>query len=86
MLLAGCSTRLQVNVVAGSTFASLTPATVRSNGTLSSTGFNQGTAGSAVLVQAAYTRPYDVQWLAARFGATPTQLSTVAILTEPSSS
>jgi Flp pilus assembly protein TadG len=83
VLLSNCANALQVEVQSASTFAGLTPASVQGNGTLSASGFSGGTSGSSVLVQAAFTRPYDVAWLTAMFGSTPTLLSTVAVQNEP---
>lgn len=82
VLLTSCASKLQVYVASGSTFAGLTPAAVKS-GTLTPSGFTPGGSQSAVLVQVAYTRPYDVQWLTSLFGTTPTLVSTVAIQNEP---
>jgi Flp pilus assembly protein TadG len=84
-LLSNCSSQLQVNVASASSFASLTPATVK-NGALSPAAFSPGGSQADVLVQVAYTRPYDVQWLASLAGTTPTLVSTVAVQNEPSSS
>jgi Flp pilus assembly protein TadG len=85
VLIPNCSSSLQVHVTAGSTFAGLSAATVQ-GGKLTPSSFTPGTYQSDVLVQVAYTRPYDIQWLAAMFGQTPTVLSTVAVQNEPAPS
>ncbi len=53
-----CESSLLINVESGTNFASLTPATLTSDGTLSSSGFAPGSPGSDVIVQVAYHRPY----------------------------
>lgn len=82
-LTSSCSSRLQTYVTAGSSFSGLTVAKV-SNGTLSPSTFFAGTAGSDVLVQAAYTSPYFFGWIGSAAGSTSyTLLSTTAFQNEP---
>jgi Flp pilus assembly protein TadG len=84
MVLQSCTTNLQVNVSSGSSFAALTVATVNSAGTLTPAAFSPGTAGSDILVQVAYTRPYFFKLLGTVIGSnTNTVLSTIAVQSEP---
>jgi Flp pilus assembly protein TadG len=84
MVLQSCSTNLQVHVSSGSSFAALTVATVNSAGTLTPAAFSPGTAGSDILVQVAYTRPYFFKLLGTVIGSdTNTVLSTIAVQSEP---
>jgi len=77
------SSNLQVYATSGSSFSSLAAATM-SNGKLSSTAYSTGTAGSDVLIEVMYNRPYLVGMLASVTGKTTNPLlSSIAFQSEP---
>lgn len=85
-LIASCTSSLHVNMAAASSFYNITPATVQSNGHLSSENFDPSTlsSGQYVLIQVAYPMPYLISWLARiTGGSTAVLLSTVAFQNEP---
>lgn len=84
VLVSKCSSsNLQVYATSGSSFSSLAAATI-SNGRLSSTTYSTGTAGSDVLIEVMYNRPYLVGMLASVTGKTTNSLlSSVAFQSEP---
>jgi Flp pilus assembly protein TadG len=84
ILISSCSTSVQIYVTSGTTFAGLTQATVSSAGTLSPTTFSAGTAGSDILVEAVYRRPYVFGLISSALGSTGGALiSVVAVQSEP---
>ena len=83
-LIPSCSSNLQVYVTSGSSFSCMTMGSVTSSGTLSPTTFSPGTAGSDVLIEVAYSRPYLFGFISKVAGSrTAALLSVVAVQTEP---
>ena len=84
ILISSCSTRVQSYVTSGASFAALTKGTVSSAGTLTPASFSAGTAGSDILVEAVYQRPYLFALISNAIGSTgATLVSVVAVQSEP---
>ena len=84
VIISSCSSNLQIYVTSGSLFSALKVATVSSAGTLSPTTFSPGTAGSDLLVQVVYNRPFFFSFISLAVGrSAAATMSVVAVQNEP---